>query len=92
MGSPSLVDKIEIQVLVDNATDSLSTIPAHDESEFAYLDRHGMWELSGDSLCCACQEGCLLITATGGGCRHTVLFDSGPEEYAFERNTGRLGR
>ena len=33
MGSPALVDKIEIQVLIDNATDSLSTIPAHAESE-----------------------------------------------------------
>ena len=55
MGSPALVDKIEIQVLVDNATDSLSTIPAHAQSEFAVLERHGMRELSGDSLCCACH-------------------------------------
>ena len=91
MGSPALVDKIEIQVLVDNATDSLSTIPAHAESEFAYLERHGMRELSGDSLCCACHGLSLLITATRGARRHTVLFDSGPEEYAFERNSGRLG-
>ena len=91
MGSPALVDKIEIQVLVDNATDILSTIPAHAESEFAYLERHGMRELSGDSLCCACHGLSLLITATRGARRHTVLFDSGPEEYAFERNSGRLG-
>ena len=91
MGSPALVDKIEIQVLVDNATDSLSTIPAHAESEFTYLERHGMRELSGDSLCCACHGLSLLITATRGARRHTVLFDSGPEEYAFERNAGRLG-
>ena len=85
------IDKIEIQVLVDNATDSLSSIPAHAESEFAYLDRHGMRELSGDSLCCACHGLSLLITAVRGDVRHTVLFDSGPEEYAFERNAGRLG-
>jgi 7,8-dihydropterin-6-yl-methyl-4-(beta-D-ribofuranosyl)aminobenzene 5'-phosphate synthase len=91
MDSPAIVDKIEIQVLVDNATDSLSTIPAHAESEFAYLERHGMQELSGDSLCCACHGLSLLITATRGARRHTVLFDSGPEEYAFERNAGRLG-
>jgi 7,8-dihydropterin-6-yl-methyl-4-(beta-D-ribofuranosyl)aminobenzene 5'-phosphate synthase len=91
MDSPATVDKIEIQVLVDNATDSLSTIPAHAESEFAYLERHGMQELSGDSLCCACHGLSLLITATKGARRHTVLFDSGPEEYAFERNAGRLG-
>jgi len=29
MDSLALVDRIEIQVVVDNATDSLSTIPAH---------------------------------------------------------------
>jgi 7,8-dihydropterin-6-yl-methyl-4-(beta-D-ribofuranosyl)aminobenzene 5'-phosphate synthase len=90
MGILELVDKIEIQVLIDNSTDILSTIPAHAESEFAYLELHGMRELSGDSLCCACHGLSLLITATRGARRHTVLFDSGPEEYAFERNSGRL--
>lgn len=90
MGSLAPVDKIEIQVLVDNATDGLSSIPAHAESEFAYLERHGMRELSGDSLCCACHGLSLLVTATRGTHRHTVLFDSGPEEYAFERNSMRL--
>src|SRR5258708_598249 len=91
MGSLTLIDKIEIQVVVDNATDSLSSIPDHAESEFAYLERHGMRELSGDSLCCACHGLSLLITATRGDLKHCVLFDSGPEEYAFERNSGRLG-
>ncbi len=83
MDSPVPIDKIEIQVLVDNATDSLSTISAQAETEFAYLERHGMRELSGDSLCCACHGLSLLITATRGARRHTVLFDSGPEEYAL---------
>ncbi len=91
MGNLALVDNVEIQVLVDNATDSLSSIPAHAESEFAYLERHGMQELSGDSLCCACHGLSLLITATWGDLKHSILFDSGPEEYAFERNSGRLG-
>ncbi|HEY2104610.1 MAG TPA: MBL fold metallo-hydrolase [Candidatus Binataceae bacterium] len=91
MNGPAAVDEIEIQVLVDNATDILSTIPAHAESEFSYLQRQGMRELSGDSLCCACHGLSLLITATRGTRRHSVLFDSGPEEYAFERNSTRLG-
>jgi 7,8-dihydropterin-6-yl-methyl-4-(beta-D-ribofuranosyl)aminobenzene 5'-phosphate synthase len=91
MASLTPIDKVEIHVLVDNATDSLSTIPAHAESEFAYLERHGMQELSGDCLCCACHGLSLLITATRGAHRYTVLFDSGPEEYAFERNSNRLG-
>src|SRR5215813_675676 len=85
------VEKVEIHVLVDNVTDSLSTIPRHAESEFSYLERHGMKELSGDCLCCACHGLSMLITATRGSDRHTVLFDSGPEEYAFERNSTRLG-
>ncbi len=85
------IDKIEIHVVVDNATDSLSTIPAHVESEFTFLERHGMRELSGDCLCCACHGLSHLITATRGAHRHTVLFDTGPEEYAFERNSKRLG-
>ena len=90
MNSLGVVDQVEIQVVVDNVTDSLSSIPAHAESEIAYLDRHGMQELSGDALCCACHGLSLLITATRGDRKHTVLFDSGPEQYAFERNCGRL--
>jgi 7,8-dihydropterin-6-yl-methyl-4-(beta-D-ribofuranosyl)aminobenzene 5'-phosphate synthase len=85
------VDKVEIHVIIDNATDSLSSIPAHAESEFAYLARSGMRELAGDSLCCACHGLSYLITAYRGDFRRTVLFDSGPEEYAFERNCTRLG-
>jgi 7,8-dihydropterin-6-yl-methyl-4-(beta-D-ribofuranosyl)aminobenzene 5'-phosphate synthase len=91
MASIAPIDKVEIHVLVDNATDSLSSIPAHAESEFTFLERHGMQELSGDCLCCACHGLSLLITATRGAHRHTVLFDTGPEEYAFERNSVRLG-
>ena len=85
------VNKVEIQVLIDNATDSLSSIPAHAESEFAYLVRRGMRELRGDNLCCACHGLSYLITASRGDVRHTVLFDAGPEEHAFERNCTRLG-
>jgi 7,8-dihydropterin-6-yl-methyl-4-(beta-D-ribofuranosyl)aminobenzene 5'-phosphate synthase len=85
------VDKVEIHVIIDNATDSLSSIPTHAESEFAYLARKGMRELTGDSLCCACHGLSYLITGHRGDSHRTVLFDSGPEEYAFERNCTRLG-
>jgi 7,8-dihydropterin-6-yl-methyl-4-(beta-D-ribofuranosyl)aminobenzene 5'-phosphate synthase len=85
------VDRVEVHVLVDNATDSLSSVPAHAETEFAFLARHGMEELTGDHLCCACHGLSCLITAHRGPLRHTVLFDSGPEAYAFERNATRLG-
>ena len=33
------IDKLEIQVLVDNATDGLSSTPANVESEFAFATR-----------------------------------------------------
>jgi 7,8-dihydropterin-6-yl-methyl-4-(beta-D-ribofuranosyl)aminobenzene 5'-phosphate synthase len=85
------VDRVEIHILVDNATDSHSSIPANSESEFAFLHRHGMQELSGDHICCACHGFSCLVTAYRGDARHTLLFDSGPEDYAFERNCRRLG-
>jgi 7,8-dihydropterin-6-yl-methyl-4-(beta-D-ribofuranosyl)aminobenzene 5'-phosphate synthase len=85
------IERVEVHVLVDNATDSLSSVPAHAETEFALLARRGMDELTGDHLCCACHGFSCLITAHRGSLRHTVLFDSGPEEYAFERNAARLG-
>jgi 7,8-dihydropterin-6-yl-methyl-4-(beta-D-ribofuranosyl)aminobenzene 5'-phosphate synthase len=91
MTSLNPVDKVEIHVLIDNVTDSHSTIHGHAESEFSYLERHGMQELSGDRICCACHGYSCLVTAHSGALRHTVLFDSGPEESAFERNSRRLG-
>jgi 7,8-dihydropterin-6-yl-methyl-4-(beta-D-ribofuranosyl)aminobenzene 5'-phosphate synthase len=91
MAGLEAVDKLEIHVVIDNATDSLSSIPAHAESEFAYLARTGMRELTGDKLCCACHGLSYLVTAQRGEFRRSVLFDTGPEEYAFERNSTRLG-
>lgn len=85
------VDKLEIHVLVDNATDILSTVPSHVESESAGLMRRGIRMMAGKCLCCAAHGLSCLVTAHRGGSRHTVLFDTGPEEYAFERNVTRLG-
>ena len=85
------VDRVRIHVLIDNCTDSLSSAPPHAQSEFSRLVDNGIRELAGDHLCCACHGLSLLVTAERGSARHTVLFDSGPEEYAFERNVTRLG-
>ena len=89
--APQPVDKIDILILVDNATDGLSTVPANVETEFASATRRGLRASSGRCLCCAVHGLSCLITAQRGGVRHAVLFDSGPEDYAFERNTTRLG-
>ncbi len=91
MSSLTPVDKVEIQVLVDNTTDGLSSTPANVESEFVSLTRRGLRASSGRCLCCAVHGLACLITVQRGDTRHTVLFDSGPEDYAFERNTTRLG-
>jgi 7,8-dihydropterin-6-yl-methyl-4-(beta-D-ribofuranosyl)aminobenzene 5'-phosphate synthase len=89
--APLPVDKLDVLILVDNATDGLSTVPANVETEFASATRRGLRASSGRCLCCAVHGLSCLITAESGGVRHAVLFDSGPEDYAFERNTTRLG-
>lgn len=91
MNSPVPVDRIEIHVLVDNTTDSLSSVPAHVETEFSYLRRKGMKILSGKCICCANHGLSCLVTAYRGASSHTVLFDTGPEADTFERNVQRLG-
>ena len=84
------VDRLEIQILVDNATDMLSSTPSFVESEAAGMVRRGIRVMAAKCLCCAAHGLSCLITAYRGDKRHAVLFDTGPEEYAFERNTTRL--
>ena len=84
-------DKVEIRILVDNATDMLSSNPPFVESESGYLNRRGFKVSSARCLCCAVHGLSCLITAQRGDQRHSVLFDTGPEDYAFERNVTRLG-
>jgi 7,8-dihydropterin-6-yl-methyl-4-(beta-D-ribofuranosyl)aminobenzene 5'-phosphate synthase len=85
------IDRVEILVLVDNATDMLSSTPSHVESEAAGLMRRGIRMMAGKCLCCAAHGLSCLVTAYRGATSHTVLFDTGPEEYSFERNVTRLG-
>lgn len=84
------VDKLEVNIVVDNATDSLSSVPSHVESEFSYLKRKGMRVLTGKCLCCANHGLSCLITAQRGAQTHVVLFDTGPEADSFDRNADRL--
>ena len=84
------IDELRIQVLVDNVTDSLSTVPENVTHEMAYLRRHGMTELAGECLCCGAHGLSLLLTASKEGVTHTILFDAGPEGDVFKRNTTKL--
>ena len=87
------VDSVDIQILVDNVTDSLSSVPSFVETEFAGLGRRrgAAWVLGGGCLCCAAHGLSCLLTIRGGGKTHTVLFDTGPEDRTFEQNASRLG-
>jgi|ERR1051326_7417355 7,8-dihydropterin-6-yl-methyl-4-(beta-D-ribofuranosyl)aminobenzene 5'-phosphate synthase len=85
------VERLEIQVLVDNVTDSLSSTPSFVTREWARLQQHGMRFVTGASLCCANHGLSLVITAHGPNGARTLLFDGGPVDYAVERNGTRLG-
>ena len=71
------VDSLELLVLVDNATDTLSSTPSHVESEGAGLMRRGVRMMGGKCLCCAAHGLSCLITVERGGVRRTMLFDTG---------------
>jgi 7,8-dihydropterin-6-yl-methyl-4-(beta-D-ribofuranosyl)aminobenzene 5'-phosphate synthase len=83
-------EKVEIRILVDNATDMLSSNPPFVETESAYLNRRGFKISAAKCLCCAVHGLSCLVTAHRGDESRTVLFDTGPEDYAFERNVTRL--
>ena len=84
-------DRVEIQVLVDNVTDTLSSTPPFVTREFPALVRAGMRRIAGGNLCCANHGLSLVITAHTASGPHTILFDGGPVDYAVERNGTRLG-
>jgi 7,8-dihydropterin-6-yl-methyl-4-(beta-D-ribofuranosyl)aminobenzene 5'-phosphate synthase len=85
------VDRLDIQVLVDNVTDSLSSTPSFVAREWQQLQRQGMRLMAGAALCCANHGLSLVITAHGCSGARTLLFDGGPVDYAVERNGVRLG-
>src|SRR5215475_9888785 len=93
MTDVAVVDSVDIQVVVDNLTDSLSSVPSFVETEFAGLGRRrgAGWVLGGSCLCCAAHGLSCLLTIRRGDERHVVLFDTGPEDATFEQNVSRLG-
>lgn len=86
------VDALEVLVLVDNVTDSLSTNPPEVQSEWSVLLTGGrMRLLAGSNTCCAHHGLSVLLTASVGGQKRTLLFDAGPASATFQRNTEILG-
>jgi 7,8-dihydropterin-6-yl-methyl-4-(beta-D-ribofuranosyl)aminobenzene 5'-phosphate synthase len=86
------VDRLEVLVLVDNTTDSLSSNPRDVLPEWSVLLTGGKLRvLSGQNICCAHHGLSVLITAHVGASRRTLLFDAGPAAATFERNADILG-
>ena len=70
---------------------SSSTNPEGVQSEFVALMKAGLTTVAGEAICSAHHGLSLLVTARAGGAAHTVLFDTGPEGYAIQRNGALLG-
>lgn len=85
------VDGVTVHVVVDNTTDMQSRRPPHVVSEMTVLREAGMEELAGENLCSAHHGLSLMVTVATGDEQHSVLFDGGPDGYAIERNSRRMG-
>jgi 7,8-dihydropterin-6-yl-methyl-4-(beta-D-ribofuranosyl)aminobenzene 5'-phosphate synthase len=84
-------DRVEVLVLVDNVTDNLSSVPDYVDNELPQLWKRGLRLWSGRCMCCAAHGLSCAITATRGDTARTLLFDTGPDDWVFERNVERLG-
>ena len=85
------VDRVEVDVLVDNVTDSLSTVPKDVVNEVPILMKNGALKMAaGEYRCCAHHGLSLIITAHAGPERRTLIFDAGPEAYTVTRNGALL--
>jgi 7,8-dihydropterin-6-yl-methyl-4-(beta-D-ribofuranosyl)aminobenzene 5'-phosphate synthase len=86
-----VLDALQVDVLLDNATDGWISKPHHVGSEFINVTEAGVKELSGPNLCCAQLGLSLMLTAHAEGRRRKLLFDAGPEGAIFLRNCKNLG-
>lgn len=86
------IERLDVTVIIDNVTDSLSSNPPGVLAEWpALIGRGRMRLLSGDGMCCAHHGLSLLLEAHTGSESTSVLFDVGPEGAIFERNVSILG-
>lgn len=85
------VDKLIVEVALDNVSDSYSSKPSHVSPEFNNVIAAGAKELSGSTLCCAQLGLALALTVSVAERRHKLLFDVGPEGALYLRNCHNLG-
>lgn len=97
-----LLDELRLVVVVDNESDTLSSIdpgiPQLPEAATPLMSRPVVREFEGhpakqvfDELCCACHGFSVLATGRVGDEEHTALFDVGPYGDVWLRNARYLG-
>jgi hypothetical protein len=84
------VDKLVVDLAIDNLSDNYSSKPSHISPEFNNVIAAGAQEISGLTLCCAQLGLALVLTADVGHHRHTLLFDAGLKEHSFSGTAGTL--
>ena len=95
------LDELELVVVVDNETDTLSSIDNAEQSPESrgildrsepdmVIDGHAHTDVFGH-LCCACHGFSVLLTGRIGDETRTVLFDVGPYDDIWLANVERLG-
>lgn len=85
------VDRLVVDIAIDNVSDNYSSKPPHVSSEFNNVIAAGAGEISGLTLCCAQLGLALVLTAYVGHRSYKLLFDAGPEGTLFLRNCHNLG-
>lgn len=99
--SAAALDELEILVVIDNETDTLSSVdeglPQIPEVVQVAARRPSTRQFEGhecktvmDQLCCACHGFSLLLTGLRGGTEHVMLFDVGPYPGLWLDNAQRL--
>jgi 7,8-dihydropterin-6-yl-methyl-4-(beta-D-ribofuranosyl)aminobenzene 5'-phosphate synthase len=85
------VDTLTVDVLTDDVSDNYVSKTMFAVSEFANIVRAGAKTISGEALLCGNLGYGLRLVSQAGEARHTLLFDTGPEEAIFIRNCANLG-
>ncbi|HEY1259213.1 MAG TPA: MBL fold metallo-hydrolase [Stellaceae bacterium] len=84
------VDRLSVDVLTDDVSDSYVSKTLFAVSEFANIVRAGATVISGESLLVANLGYGLRLVSEQNGARHSLLFDTGTEAAAFIRNCKNL--
>lgn len=100
------LDSLEIVVIIDNELDPISASPNSNVQQHGNLKdiaiangpvsdvrvatQDDVHEIRMDKICCSAHGLSLMITGKKNDKQHTILFDTGPEESAWERNAKRL--